>query len=69
MNAADIPDTLYNIAKIIYEARIKAAWDKQRIFKTPAQANYYHNPVADFDLALAGAKELLRMYTLQPIQL
>lgn len=66
---ADLPIDLYELASTIYRAAKREAWgkDAETRFPVPALENYRHNPVADFDLALASAKAVLASYKLDPI--
>ena len=56
-----IPNERWAMAEIIYTARIKAAWGDYKNATPPPRLGYtYSKEVADFDLALAVAKELIK---------
>lgn len=58
-----IPDDRWSLAEVIYVARVEEAWgNRTGSVRPPARKGYTHNPVADFDLALACAKALLAKY-------
>lgn len=59
-----IPNERWELAEIIYRARITAAWGKQgcKSATPPERLAYtYGKQVADFDLALECAKEILKL--------
>lgn len=65
MSSGDLDIKIYEIAKIIFEARKSEAWGKNHRFITPKRENYLHNPECDFDLCIAGAKAILKKCTIK----
>ena len=60
-----ISDDRWALAEVIYTARIEDAWGGHKESRPPERKGYTHQPVADFDLALACAKEVLNRYELK----
>lgn len=55
-----ISNNVWDLAEILYSARIKAAWGNSKESNPPKREGYSHGKqVADFDLAIASAKEAI----------
>lgn len=55
-----IPNERWDLACVIYSARIREAWGRHKDSTPPPREGYSHNrQVCDFDLALASAKAVL----------
>jgi hypothetical protein len=64
-DSSDVPEPIYNLAAIIFEARHKSSWGKWKVCQTPARQRYGHNPTAEFDMAIDCAKAVLKRYELR----
>lgn len=63
-DSSDVPQPLYELAVVIFQARIRSAWGKSKPCEPPPRQRYGHNPHADFDLAPDCAKAVLKRYEL-----
>lgn len=64
MGAADLPEDIYELSCLLFQARKWDARGKQYQVDFPSRKNYFHNPICEFDFCIAQVKALLAEYNL-----